>query len=573
MNNIFFDTEYVGEKEGFDHVPVGYIDKTICGCGLTSVALENKLNTIIAVPNVALVDNKVNQYPNKRYKGEIFGVYGGIKAEEINAYVDRTNIIKIMVTYDSLNKVVHLLDRCVLIIDESDQILKHIRLKVGKTDKDVYTYLMETAEKYKDKVSFISATPIPLDYLPKWVASIPQYKFYFSNTVKVKPILMKRRYPYKSLEDEIIRPLNNNDSVTVGNRTFKKVIVFINSVENILKIVKECLLNKDDVCILCGDNTRNDYKIRGYKRLDKPTDLSKFTFITSSGFQGIDLEDDTAINIVVSNTTKDHQMINLKTDLKQCTSRQRNKQNPNYNTFIYIYNQNNFAKSEGELLKIIESTHKQIEDNCRLLNELYQRKDDKYMSTLQTFEDSTIFKTYALFDKQHYVNEQVFNADRYFIIETKKQFTKGFDVMGAFDNEPLIIDAPKEINPYSYNVLLEKYKQSITDKTITFTEQEQATENYHLIDLYYRQNKTFTNNSAYAKKMLKAEGNDWLKMYVDVHNIIIKNTYQWKDLKIRLEAIYKKYGVNRKPKETDLYEFNFNIRVKKIKGYKFIEIN
>ena len=76
------------------------------------------------------------------------------------------------------------------------------------------------------------------------------------------------------------------------------------------------------------------------------------------------------MNIVVSNTTKEHQMINLLTDLKQATSRQRNKSNPNYNRFIYIYNQNNFEKSESELLRIVEESKRQVKDNCQLLNEL-----------------------------------------------------------------------------------------------------------------------------------------------------------------------------------------------------------
>jgi hypothetical protein len=558
LKSIYFETEFVNQKDGFTRIPVGYIDKTICGCGVTSIALENNLNTIIAVPHKYLVDNKVNQYPNSRYKGKIFGVYGGVSKDEINEYLDSTEIIKIMVTYDSLNKVEHLLNKCVLIIDESDQLLKGIKLKTGNKDLDVYSYLMKLAEQHKDRVSFISATPLPLKYLPLWVSDLPQYKFYFSNTVKVKPYLMKRRYPYKSLADEIIRPLNHAESITIGNKTFKKVIVFINSVENILKVVKECLLNKDEVTILCGDNTRNDYKIRGYKRLENFNQLTKFTFITSSGFAGIDLWDETAINIVVSNTTKEHQMLNLLTDLKQATSRQRNKNNPNYNTFIYLYNQNNFEKTEKELIEIIDNNRKQITDNCKLLNELKEKKDSRYNSTLKTFKDSLLFKNYSLQDNgKHFINDLAFSADEYFILETRKQFQKGFNVMGCFDNEPLIIDAPKIVSPFSYATLLEKYKESLKDETVTFTDEEKATENYQVIDLYYRQNKTFTNNSSYAKKMLKANGNDWLKIYLELHNMIMVSLYEWKQLKLLVEGVYKKYGINRKPKETDLQEFNF----------------
>ena len=66
----------------------------------------SNLDTIIAVPTIALVDNKINQYPNERYKGSIFGVKGGISDKDIEKYIYQQRVlkmpIKIMVTYDSL---------------------------------------------------------------------------------------------------------------------------------------------------------------------------------------------------------------------------------------------------------------------------------------------------------------------------------------------------------------------------------------------------------------------------------------------------------------------------------------
>ena len=569
----YFETEFVGQNEDFKEIPVGYIDKTVCGCGLTSVALENDLNTIVAVPNVALVENKVSQYPNIRFSGEIFGVYGGVTEKEINAYLKRTKIIKIMVTYDSLYKVDFLLDKCRFIIDESDQLLKHIKLKVKGTNYNVYNYLLDKAREHKETVSFISATPTPLNYLPNWISEIPQIKLRFSNVVKMQPILMKRTYPFKSLQEEIIRPLNHNEEVTIGNRTFKKVIVFINSVENIIKTIKDGSLDRNDVAILCADSTRNDTKIKGYNRIENPNNLPKYTFITSSGFQGIDLLDDSAINIVVSNTTKDHQMINLLTDLKQATSRQRNKKNPNYDTFIYIYNQSTFEKSENELLDIINDNRQQVESNCKLLNELLEKKDDRFAPTLKTFSDSKLFNTYSLEENGKYIfNELCFNADKFLILETRKQFTKGFNVIGAFDVEPIIINAPKIRSPFSYETLLEKYRLSLDDETVIFTDEEKATENYQIIDTYYKQNKSFTNNSSYAKKMLKATGNDWLQIYYEVRNTLKFQRYPKKDVMKILNNIYTKYGIKRKAKENDLFEFNINYQRKIIKGYYYIDI-
>lgn len=67
-----FDARYASEVEDLDSIPAGYINKTVCGCGLTSLAIEKeKGNTIIAVPSVDLVNNKVSQYPNSRFSDKL----------------------------------------------------------------------------------------------------------------------------------------------------------------------------------------------------------------------------------------------------------------------------------------------------------------------------------------------------------------------------------------------------------------------------------------------------------------------------------------------------------------------
>jgi len=289
IKTINFETEFCGQKPEFNKIPVGYIDKQICGCGLTSVALENNQNNIIAVPTQNLILNKCAQYPNDRFNGTILGVYGKVGETEINDYLalckNTDQPIKIMVTYDSFFKVCHLLDTCNLVIDESNELFKYIGLKIKNgNDEDCYNYLMRKAEIYKDRVSFISATPIPVEYFPEWVQELPQFQFEFKNTIDVRKMLMQRTNPYQALKDEIIRPLNINGSVSIGDRTITKVIVFINSVRTITQIVRDCNLNKDDVAIICGDSVRNDCKIRGYNRVEKYNVLPKYTFITSTGF-------------------------------------------------------------------------------------------------------------------------------------------------------------------------------------------------------------------------------------------------------------------------------------------------
>jgi len=54
-------------NEVMTELPVNcLLDKGKTGCGGTSVALENQINTIIAMPYVNVIKNKVAQYPNER---------------------------------------------------------------------------------------------------------------------------------------------------------------------------------------------------------------------------------------------------------------------------------------------------------------------------------------------------------------------------------------------------------------------------------------------------------------------------------------------------------------------------
>lgn len=419
-----YDAEYASEV--MDSIPIGYVDKTICGCGLTTVALENPENIIIAVPTIGLMQNKIEQYPNKRCDYNVLGVWGetdvGTSGNEIINYINNNKVWKIIVVYNSLKKVEFLLNSCRLIIDESNELLSKT-----KSFPQEIEYLFSVCHKFKDTVSFISATPTPLKYLPDWMSEINQVKIEWENTITAKPILLKRTYPYKALREEIMKPMKTG-SVTLGNKTFDKVIVFINSIDQILSTIKESEIDKSECAIICGDNLKNDIKISGIKRYSVKNTFPKYLFITKSGFSGIDLESEDAMTVVVSNTAKKWQMIDMLTDLKQAVSRQRIKSNPNYGTYVYIYNQCIFDKSEEELLQDLENIRKKI-----ILN-IPHYKYLKSIGEEKSFMKDSDFTNYTLFiDNEYILNEQAFNADQYFILEIRKQYSKGFQIKGILD--------------------------------------------------------------------------------------------------------------------------------------------
>ena len=91
------DVKYLSEKSKINpeynfKLPSNCIfNKGLVGCGGTSVAIESDEPYIICVPFVTLIENKMKQYPNERYAGEVYGFYSGnnLKRDLID-YINRT---------------------------------------------------------------------------------------------------------------------------------------------------------------------------------------------------------------------------------------------------------------------------------------------------------------------------------------------------------------------------------------------------------------------------------------------------------------------------------------------------
>ena len=102
------DKEFAGQDKQLQTIPFGNIDKTICGCGLTTVALESEENVIIAMPTVPLVINKVEQYPNNRCEYTLFPIYSKVTESDIEDYISECRRIKqpikIITTFDGVKK-------------------------------------------------------------------------------------------------------------------------------------------------------------------------------------------------------------------------------------------------------------------------------------------------------------------------------------------------------------------------------------------------------------------------------------------------------------------------------------
>lgn len=577
-----FDARFASDVKELDSIPAGYINKTVCGCGLTSLAIEKeKGNTIIAVPSVDLVNNKVDQYPNERFSDELLGVTGDTDKEMIERFVAArpSRPYKIMVTYDSINKVKHLLPYSHLVIDESDRLLSWMPIKasskkmtnvaVANEAMDVISNLLDIAESYKDSVSFISATPVPIDYFKRdWMKQIDQITYNWSKSITSQPILMERSFPLMALKDEIIFPLKRDGQVTIGGCTFKKVLVFFNSVEGVNQLIEEAMLPLDECGIKCGDSLKNATHTK-VKRLTGCTGFPKYSFITSSAFSGSDIYDDEAMTIVMSNTKRNWQMIDLQTDLKQAISRQRKETNPNYGKYIFIYNQSVFKLSENDLLGRISSTRKRISDNISTLNESLAKKDARYKSNLQSFCSDSDFVAYTILkDNKWTINEMRFSSDEYFITNTRKAYTKGFQLMN--DVNPIVVEAPKNDNPLSYTNIAEKYQLSLDGVDVTWTEDELHCKHYITISTNFQRYGKIESNQSRAKKLANATADLQSAKSLAESTFTLGKRYTATDAKEMLQQIYDELGIQRKAQTKDLYELFDSVSKKKINGNNYI---
>jgi len=85
-----------------DRIPENYVfNKGVTGCGATTLAIKQPGHTILAVPFVDLILNKVAQHQDV-----LLGIHGpGNKTAKIAEYLATHPTVKIMTTYDSLPKV------------------------------------------------------------------------------------------------------------------------------------------------------------------------------------------------------------------------------------------------------------------------------------------------------------------------------------------------------------------------------------------------------------------------------------------------------------------------------------
>jgi len=568
-----FNANYASEV--MDSLPAhAYIDKTTCGVGMTSVAIEENCNTLLLVPTKLLVENKANQYPSSRCGYVVQGVTGDVDNYTIQYYFKQCQgrqPVKYICTYDSFAKMLSFaqMDNVRIVVDESDKVFAQSHLKSDSTmEIDVLNYMLKELEPLQERVTMISSTPVPVNYFKgtygEWIMGLDQYEFSWTTSMTVTPMMCKRRMPTEALKKEVIQPIVAGKESVIGDRKFRKAIIFLNSVASICKTIKECGI-KDCSGIICSNSNEQETKLKKAKldgiRIKDFSRLPTFTFITSTGFQGIDLDDPEAMNVVVSSgNTKDYlngdspsMMLDLRLDIKQAVSRNRNRSNPNSDRFVFFYNLDIFDIDVPALIGKIDTLQQRIEKYCKGMNIGFAVVDP------ESVPDNYKRYTYLKDDGKLDINLLNFNFDKYLATNVIQLYQSGFALMSNMSSTfsgPINVAKPRESRETSYKPIYEKYQAQIDGAPVVWTPEELACENYILVDRCYKEFGKVFHDSDYAREIVNfSDSFGAVDMKSEVRKVIKPGKYSCKELKEMLQEVYTANGYNRTAKATDIIEY------------------
>lgn len=586
--------KYLTEREKFIEefgkpfeLPNGILNKEIPGCGATTVALTDEHKTIICSPRNELLKNKHEQYPDTLL------VIGGVDTKEIEAYLQTAELPKILVSYDSVYKLIG----CIkyksdwrVVVDEFQCLLADSSFK-----SEIELHFLDNSRSFP-YVTFLSATPI----LDKYLEQIDHFKDmnYYQLDWEEKDIVRVYRECTKNPINaalEIVRYYQNGNYPSVyvnGERIYsKECVIFLNSVNNIVNIIKQTELNPEEVNIIVGNSDDNDRQIarigEGFKRGRIPLKgetHKKFTFCTSTAYAGCDFYSTNAATFVISDCNRPNTAVDIATELVQIAGRQRLACNPFRQFLTFVYNVNaeevELETFNEHLCRKVNVTLDEIRDNNNAGEALRAKriKDFRRIPDNVKYQDS-----YTMYDEQK--GEFVFNRLAY-VNEQYCFDVQKFNYQNGVIVKKLLQDSSFDVSEnQTYAVYQEQLKHLI--KKEPFVDRMQAYCEYRAKQGLIVNLAMSTLESKYPElryyyealgaDRIKALNYKEKKLLNEIHIMKTKNKIRHElhgiihigdrilttDIQQTLHDVYDRLGIDKSPKAADLNEF-FEIHPVKI---------
>lgn len=598
------NVNYLNEWTGFE-LPRGIVNKGITGCGATTLAIEDEHKSIICSPRINLIKNKCQQH-----KGTL-AVYGDVRNGEIEDYLRNSPKPKILTTYDSVPRLNGLIkDRSdwSVVVDEYQYILIDSGFK-----SETEIALLETLRDFS-YVTYLSATPIADKYMRQmdWFKDLPytvlewsnveqrfvkrvQSKNPINNAIEIVRNYQKGIYPFVIIDGEKIES--------------KECVIFLNSVTNIINIIRQTGLQTEDVNIVVASTLENEQFVKKLG-LDygigviplKGEQHKKFTFCTSTAFAGCDFYSTCASTFVISDNKKSYTSIDIATELAQIAGRQRLECNPFRNTVTFIYNVD-VGESKGDSYRAtLDAKWQKSVKNANYKNSVADKdlKEDFVKETVDSQKLNKFSKSYVYYDEIHQkfsVNRMAYLNDCFSYDVQKENYSDGIRVRKQLEDSGFDVNGNEVHSDYEEQLECIIKKESFADRMKRYCEYRKNKEAcmFVLVDeVMERQNedlKLYYDSLGYER--IKALGYKELNLknemmnrretyhlYKEFRAIFPVGTKMLTDMiKLKMEEVYARYGIRQKGVASHL-EKRFGIKIKPVKislvdgsrksGYEFV---
>lgn len=658
------------------------IHKELPGCGFTEYCIRSNENMILCSPRKLLLKNKHDQHPNETFlvinkldkdpgvdkdlnkqtrgsaissmKDEetlnldevkqynvnfIMNLYQQL--EDYKDYCDSHKIpMKILVTYDSYHLVLDTLTKMGIyhsryfytVIDEFQSILHDARFK-SSTELSFMDHL-----KISATALFVSATPM----MDEYIDDIDEFKYLpyyqmdwgkYDPTRVIKPDLnVSQMYSIGSKTEEIIQSYlsRNFESVVVIRNgqpvriVSNEAVLYVNSVNQIISIIKRNKLSPDQVNILCADTEENKVKIKN--RLGKKFSIGEiplkgdphkmFTICTRTVYLGADFYSLCARTFVFSDANSDCLAVDISEDLPQILGRQRLDENPWRHSANFYYkttadyrkmNKDDFdrklAKKMEKTESLLRSFDNALDIDKQILAEKYQKdakisnyKDDYVaVNKVKTFNSNTgemEVSSKPVVNKLVYINEK--RAFRIQQIDYKDRFTVFATLdekISPSDNSSVTEEVSNFLRVYEtlttiYDKLKYLSESSISKEGIDIIlaqiPDSDSVKSYYLALGPQRLYELGYNISRIKKELGIVTFSPDLLLNSIYSNFRIGEKYKLSDLKDKISMVYSSINYAKTPKASEIMEY-FKIKEisiydkkddggrRRSKGYELIE--
>ena len=603
------NVNYLNEWVGFE-LPRGIVNKGITGCGATTLAIEDAHKTIICSPRINLIKNK-----SRQHKGTL-AVYGDVRNVEIEDYLRNTPKPKLLATYDSIPRLSNIIkDKSDwrVVVDEYQYILIDSGFK-----SETEMLLLEELKEFP-YVTYLSATPIADKYMLQmdWFKDMPYTILEWSNVEKRFVNRVQSKNPINNAV-EIVRNYQRGiyaSTLVNGERVeSKECVIFLNSVTNIVNIIKQTGLQSDEVNIIVAFTGENEFLVKKlvkdkqgkYYEIGsiplKGEPHKKFTFCTSTAFAGCDFYSTCASTFVVSDNKKAYTSIDIATELAQIAGRQRLECNPFRNTITFIYNVDVGESKESSYKATLNEKWQKSVKNANYKNSVTDKdlKEDLIKETNDSQRLNKYSISYVWYDsvnQRFSVNRMAYLNDNFSYDVQKENYLDGISVRKQLEDSGFNVNENEVHSDYEEQLECIIKKEGFSNRMKRYCEYRKNKENcqYFIADAImerqYEDLKLYYDSLGYER--IKALGykesnlkNEMMSkqvtyyLYKEFRTIFPVGTRLLTDIiKLKMEEVYARYGIRQKGVASHL-EKKFGIKIKSVKipladgsrkgGYEFI---